>query len=694
MIKNESKGSFVLAMSMLIMILLSLISSVALFRDTSNLQVDQGRSETNFYMRQYEYELLRAHGVFLSLYEEADDIKALQKFQNWFDILWSRVDGMSNGDLGEMILKTGFDIPQVQSHIAEIDNLINNTNMPLSNPYIRAEILFNDLVNDAHEYQLSQGTYEREMELERQHKTNMSYRNSIVLSVATFIIALFIVFYLIRNNSKLLELRNTLEHRVIVRTQELKDSNALLTREVEERSNTEKQLKKSKEAAEEAKTKVIFQANYDALTQLANRSLFKERFSRAVIDAKRNKQFVALLFLDLDRFKHVNDMFGHAAGDDLLKQVSVRLKNILRETDTAARFGGDEFAVIITQLESTQRVDTVARRILTSLSAPFTLAKNEAFVSASIGISVYPTNGSQSELLMHRADSAMYKAKENGRNNFQYFTSEMDIAETKRRQLEIALRKALDNNQFSLSYQPIVNAKSLQTIGCEVLLQWNHPEFGMVPAPEFIALAEEVGLIVPIGEWVIGKACKQIAKWNLERDEHIYLSVNVSSRQFQYGNMDRVIKRILEDTQLDPKLLMLEITESLLLSDDAHVLKQFTAIRDIGIGLAIDDFGTGFSSLSYLRKFPITVLKIDQSFIQGIGVNQSDSELIQGIISMANSLNLKVIAEGVETEEQLMFLAKNNCLYIQGFYFSKSLSADQFINYVNQQSVTSLQYTI
>jgi len=694
MIKNESKGSFVLAMCMLIMILLSLISSVALFRDTSNLQVDQGRSETNFYMRQYEYELLRAHGVFLSLSAQVDNIKAQQKFHNWFDILWSRVDGMSNGDLGEMILKTGFDILQVQSHIAEIDNLINNTRVPLSNTYERAEILFNDLVSNAHEYQLSQGSYEREMELARQHKTNISYRNSIVLSIATFIIALFIVFYLIRNNSKLLELRKSLEQRVVVRTKELNDSNALLTREVEERINTEKQLKKSKEAAEEAKTKVIFQANYDSLTQLANRSLFKERFSRAIIDAKRNKQFVALLFLDLDRFKHVNDMFGHAAGDGLLKQVSVRLKKILRETDTAARFGGDEFAVIITQLESTQRVDIVARRILTSLSEPFTLDKNEAFVSASIGISVYPSNGSQSELLMHKADSAMYKAKENGKNNFQYFTQDMDVAETKRRQLEIALRKAMENNQFSLSFQPIVNAKNLQTIGCEVLLQWWHPEFGMVPAHEFIALAEEVGLIVPIGEWVMRKACEQVAKWNTENDKAIYLSVNISSRQFQYGNMDHVIKSILKDTQLEPKLLMLEITESLLLSDDAHVLGQFNAIRDIGVALAIDDFGTGFSSLSYLRKFPITVLKIDQSFIQGIGVNQSDSELIQGIISMANSLNLKVIAEGVETEEQLMFLAKNNCLYIQGFYFSKALSADQFVDYVNQQSVASLQYTI
>jgi diguanylate cyclase (GGDEF)-like protein len=679
---------------MLAMILLSLISSVALFKDTSKLQVDQIRSETNFFMRQYEYELLRTHSVFMSLHENADNANTHQMFNKWFDVLWSRVDGMSNGDFGKMIVSSGVNVTLLKNNLDEIDTLIYSSVKPSSISYSKANKLFNDLVNNSHDYQLRQGTYDREMELVRQQTANISYRNSIFLSIVTFIIALFIVFYLIRNNSKLLDLRKTLEHRVIVRTKELKDSNALLTMEIEERIKTEEQLKKSKEAAEDAKSKVIFQANYDALTSLANRSLFKERFSTAIDDAKHNQQGVALLFLDLDRFKHVNDMYGHGAGDDLLKEVSVRLKSILRETDTAARFGGDEFAVIITQLDSTERIDVVASRILASMAAPFILSKNEAFVSASIGISVYPSNGHNCELLMHKADSAMYKAKENGKNNIQYFTQAMDEAQIKRRKLEIVLHKALENKQFSLLYQPIVDVNNLRTIGCEVLLQWQHPQFGIVPANEFIALAEEVGLIVPIGEWVIRNACQQVAKWNRESDDAIYLSVNISSKQFQYGNMHQVIEGILRETQLDPQFLMLEITESLLLSDDAHVLEQFNYIREIGIGLAIDDFGTGFSSLSYLRKFPINILKIDQSFVQGIGVNKSDGELIQGIISMAESLNLKVIAEGVETEEQLVFLAQSNCLYIQGFYFSKALSADQMSDYLNQRSLISLQYTI
>ncbi|MEM5527549.1 EAL domain-containing protein [Gammaproteobacteria bacterium AS21] len=687
--KNEYKGSFVLAVCMLTMILLSLISSVALFKDTSMLQVDQRRSETSFFMRQYEYELLRTNSVFMSLYENPDSASGHQMFNKWFDILWSRVDGMQHGDFGKMIVTSGVKVTLLKKHLDEINTLIYSSIRPSALSYDKAKSLFDSLVNDSHDYQLRQGTDDREMELIRQQTTNISYRNSIFLSTATFIIALFIVFYLIRNNSKLLNLRKTLEHRVMVRTKELKDSNALLTIEIEERVKTEEQLKNSKEAAEEAKSKVIFQANYDALTRLANRSLFKERFLTAIDDAKRNRQFVALLFLDLDRFKHVNDMYGHGAGDDLLKEVSVRLKNILRETDTAARFGGDEFAVIITELDNTERVDVIANRILTSMAVPFIVAKNEAFVSASIGISVYPSNGHNCELLMHKADSAMYKAKEKGKNNFQYFTKAMDEAQIKRRKLEIVLHKALENNEFSLLYQPIMDVNNLSTVGCEVLLQWQHPQFGIVPANEFIALAEEVGLIVPIGEWVIRNACEQAAKWNRDTDERLYLSVNISSRQFQYGNMHQVIAKILQDTQLDPQLLMLEITESLLLSDDAHVLEQFNYIRELGIGLAIDDFGTGFSSLSYLRKFPINVLKIDQSFIQGIGANESDGELIQGIISMAHSLNLKVIAEGVESEQQFVFLARSNCLYIQGFYYSRALSAAKMSDFLSQQSLNS-----
>jgi diguanylate cyclase (GGDEF)-like protein len=477
------------------------------------------------------------------------------------------------------------------------------------------------------------------------------------------------------------QLRWNLESRVEKRTKELRDSNAYLVKEIDDHKKTEIELKNSQLAAEEAREKVQYQANYDSLTKLANRNLFLDRFQGALHKAQQERSLVALLFIDLDRFKHINDTLGHSIGDELLKDASNRINMQLRINDTAARFGGDEFAILLTDIQSLDDVDIVVQRILKTLASPFKLSGHDAFVSASIGVTSYPKDGVDSGTLLRKADSAMYKAKELGKNNYQYFTKQMDVEANQRHELEKALHTAVEKGEFSLNFQPIIDSQNRSMIGAEALIRWHHSKLGFVSPADFIPLAEEVGLIVDIGEWVLREACQQAVIWQREQstaDKLMYVAVNMSSRQFQTTNAATLIKNILEETELAAQCLKIEITESLLMADDQNVMNQLKEIRRMGVELAIDDFGTGYSSLSYLKKFPITTLKIDQSFIKDINIDIGDDELIKGIISMAKSLNLNVVAEGVESQLQVDFLLEHSCSTMQGYYYSKPLTANDF----------------
>lgn len=424
--------------------------------------------------------------------------------------------------------------------------------------------------------------------------------------------------------------------------------------------------------------RILYQANYDALTDLPNRSLFRDRLQRAIIRADREHKKVALLFIDLDRFKHVNDTLGHAAGDLLLQEAARRLTSIVRKSDTVARLGGDEFTVIIQDLDDFRLVESIVEKLLESLALPYELENNIAFVSGSIGITIYPNDASNVPELLKNADAAMYQAKENGRNLSQFFTKEMNDQANERRKLETALHQALEREEFVLHYQPIVDGTTGKLASCEALLRWHQPEHGNVFPDKFIPLAEDTGLIVPIGEWVLMKACREAVIWSKYSDHPPNVSVNMSSRQFQRDNMATLIKNTLQETGLPGERLNLEITESLLVSNDDIILKQLHEIRDMGVALSIDDFGTGYSSLSYLRRFPITTLKIDRAFIFDLTNDPEAAAVVSAILSMAKSLNLKVVGEGVETAAQLFQLREEKCDFIQGYHYSPPVPVEAF----------------
>ena len=430
------------------------------------------------------------------------------------------------------------------------------------------------------------------------------------------------------------------------------------------------------------------QANFDSLTGLANRGLFIEHFSRSIERAKRNNKLVALLFIDLDRFKYVNDTFGHAAGDLLLIEAGNRINNNLRTSDTVARFGGDEFALVLPDIDELQSIEAVVNKLLISLAQPYDLDGKNAFISASIGVTIYPENGADTETLLRNADSAMYKAKEKGRNASYFFTHEMDIEAQRRRALEQALHSALKNNELSLHFQPIMNLKTGEIVSCEALVRWQHSEYGTIYPGEFIPLAENVGLIIPIGEWVLKHACKEAMTWlNVTQDGIPSISVNLSSYQFKKQDIIKLIKQSLFETGLPSSRLTLEITESLLVNDDDSTLSQLEQIRALGVSLSIDDFGTGYSSLSYLKKFPINYLKIDKSFVMDLILDKESRALIEGIVSMARSLQLDVIAEGVESKAQVAFLQSLDCPFGQGYLYSKPLSAIEFGRFLANSKV-------
>jgi diguanylate cyclase (GGDEF)-like protein/PAS domain S-box-containing protein len=430
----------------------------------------------------------------------------------------------------------------------------------------------------------------------------------------------------------------------------------------------------SRKVAEE---RVRYLAYYDALTELPNRTLLQDRLAKALASARRRKDKVAFLFLDLDRFKDINDSLGHAVGDLLLQEVAVRLKTWAREQDTVSRVGGDEFLIVLTGVREVGDAAVAAERLMDAMTAEFVVQGHSLGVSCSLGISIFPEHGADGETLIKNADAAMYSAKDIGRNNFQFFTADMNAQAVERLALENGLRLALEKKELFLVYQPQMNITNGRITGLEALLRWQHPELGLVPPDRFIRIAENSGLIVPIGEWVLRTACSQARKWQDEGIPAVSLAVNVSAVQFRQEGFCQLIRKVLGETGLAPQHLELELTESLLLANADVTFSVLQELTDLGVTLAIDDFGIGYSSFTYLRQFRVSKLKIDRSFITNVAANPDDAAITAAIISMAKSLHLKVIAEGVEDEAQMSFLRAHQCDEIQGYYFSKPLAVDK-----------------
>jgi len=427
-----------------------------------------------------------------------------------------------------------------------------------------------------------------------------------------------------------------------------------------------------------AESHVRHLAHHDALTDLPNRILFVERLDHAIAHAHRAGQQVAVMFLDLDRFKLINDTLGHSVGDRLLQAIGQRLAACMREDDTVARMGGDEFTILIENVPDPRNLPSLAQKIIDELCLPVFLDGHEIVVTTSIGISIYPDDSDQPDALIKHADAAMYLAKEKGRNNFQFFTSEMNVHALERMTMEARLRKALERHEFAVHYQPQVDIGTHRIAGMEALLRWNQPDVGSIPPAHFIPVAEETGLIVPIGEWVLLEACSQNKAWQDEGLPPLRVSVNMSGRQFRQKNLVEVIGKILEETGLKAEYLELEITESIAMVNAEETITKLHALKAMGIRISMDDFGTGHSSLSYLKQFPIDTLKIDKSFVQDLAPNSTDNTIATAIATMAHGLKLKVITEGVETEEQLTYLKGMHRDQVQGFYFSQPLPPDKF----------------
>jgi len=419
--------------------------------------------------------------------------------------------------------------------------------------------------------------------------------------------------------------------------------------------------------------------HHDTLTSLPNRLLLQDRLQRMLVKAKRSNTNVAVVFLDLDRFKKVNETLGHDVGDKLLISVANTLENCVRRSDTVARLSGDEFAVILDDLKDVKYAAVVARKILEALSHPVFIEESELYASCSIGISVFPADSDNVEGLLSCAETALYRAKDVGKNNYQFYTADMNIRAFEFLLLEAGLRKALSNNELEVYYQPQMEMKDNGLVGMEALLRWNHPEKGMVSPGDFIPLAEETGLIEPIGEWVLRESCVQNKAWQDDGYPPVCVSVNVSARQFRRKDIVELVGSILEETGLEAKYLELEITESVIMHDIESTITTFKKLKKMGVKLAIDDFGTGYSSLAYLKLFPIDHLKIDRSFVYNISSDANDAAIAASVVALAHSMNLEVIAEGVETVEQLDILRGQGCDFVQGYFFSKPLSAKEFV---------------
>jgi diguanylate cyclase (GGDEF)-like protein/PAS domain S-box-containing protein len=419
-------------------------------------------------------------------------------------------------------------------------------------------------------------------------------------------------------------------------------------------------------------------AHYDSLTGLPNRVLFADRLDQAMIESDRHGRLVGVAFLDLDRFKNINDTLGHEAGDQLLKAVAERLTGAVRKGDTVARLSGDEFTLILADMGHMDDVVRVAQKVLDAFTQPFHVAGRELHMTASLGITLYPFDVKDVSGLLRNADIAMYRAKEHGRNTYQFYAADMMTKAVENLALENDLRHAVARGELVLHYQPIIGCPDGEILGVEALVRWQHGTRGLIPPSQFIPLAEDTGLIVPIGEWVLREACAQCRRWQREFKRPLRVAVNLSARQFGQPPIARTVRRVLEDTGLDPAALELEITESVLLHHDSEKLESLRALAEIGVTLSIDDFGTGYSSLSYLKRFPVDALKIDQSFTHDIPDDADDTALARAIIHMAHILGLKTVAEGVETQAQFEFFRSEHCDAAQGFYFSKPLPAGEF----------------
>lgn len=420
-----------------------------------------------------------------------------------------------------------------------------------------------------------------------------------------------------------------------------------------------------------------FLAHHDVLTSLPNRRLFQDRMQHALDKARRNGLQVALIYLDLDRFKTINDSLGHTVGDRVLKEIAGRLTHQVRKADTVARLGGDEFVVILEDVQEAEKVGTVAQKILLELVREVRVEGHRLHVTASAGISLFPENGVDAEGLMKNAEVAMYRAKEQGKNMCQYFTPDMNSHARELLQLENGLRQALEEGQFVLHYQPQHDLATGELVGVEALLRWNHPERGMIPPADFIPLAEETGLIVPIGDWVLRTACAQSRTWRQAGLPPMRMAVNISPRQFRLANLSSRVQEILQETGLEPNALELEITEGMIMNDLEAAIETMQELGKMGVSLVIDDFGTGYSSLGYLKRFPIAGLKIDRSFVRDVISDTNDAQIATSVIALAHSMNLRVVAEGIETAEQLSFLQEKGCDHGQGFFFNLPCSAEE-----------------
>lgn len=461
---------------------------------------------------------------------------------------------------------------------------------------------------------------------------------------------------------------------VIALQTEIDSASARMQKEVEERQVAEQ--------------RILQLANYDDLTGLPNRAILNQTITQSLAKSKRFKKQLAVLFIDLDRFKLINDTLGHGAGDFVLKTIAERFKQCIRESDTLARLGGDEFVILIEELSDPKYVAGVAQKLVGAAQQPFLIQGQECHVTASIGISTYPNDGKDAGALLKNADIAMYRAKEQGKNNFQYYSEQMNMHSLQRLALESSLRHALDRNEFQVHYQPIIETNSQRIVGVEALVRWQHPDMGMVGPMQFIPIAEETGLITDIGRWVLETACKQGNAWR-EMGHLLNISVNLSPRQLSEPDLIAEFQNAFVKTGFPPTQIILEITESLMLNNPDETVVVLQELKDLGIRIAIDDFGTGYSSLAYLRRFPIDTLKIDRSFLQDIPGDADSSALTAAVVGLGHSMHLNVIAEGVETSEQRDFLIEHKCQMMQGFWFSRPKPADDITALLAKQSASA-----
>lgn len=437
-----------------------------------------------------------------------------------------------------------------------------------------------------------------------------------------------------------------------------------------------RQLEHNIEQRKQAEARIRHLAHHDALTNLPNRTLLEQRLADALAEARRNGRMLALMYLDLDRFKRVNDGAGHALGDQMLQAVVERLTAIVPEADIIARVGGDEFAVLLREISRVQDAVDVADRILEGLRRPLTVDHQEFHTTASMGISLYPNDAEEVDTLLRYADVAMYRAKEQGGDNYQLNTPAMNAQMVDRVALESDLRRALEHGELVVYYQPQVDITSEQIVGVEALVRWQHPERGLTLPADFIPLAEESGLIVPLGAWVLRTACAQAKAWQEAGLAPIRVAVNLSARQFQQGDLMETVRLVLQETGLDPHYLELEITESVAVRDIDFTTAMLSELKEMGVQIAIDDFGTGHSSLNYLKRLPIDDVKIDRSFVGDLDIDPNDAAIVGSVIAMTHELNLRAVAEGVETKEQLAFLRERQCDLAQGFLFARPMPAD------------------